>query len=51
MEVKALETLAGIHVQQLYTYLRLERIGRSVLNFGGTTMKGGIRRVVNNFPG
>ena len=51
VEVKALETLASIHTQQVYTYLRLGGypVGL-VLNFGAATMKAGIRRVVNNFP-
>ena len=50
VEVKALETLAGIHSQQLYTYLRLGYPVGLLLNFGAPTMKAGIRRVVNNFP-
>ena len=51
IEVKALECLAPIHSQQLYTYLRLAdcRVGL-LLNFGARTMKDGIKRVVNNFP-
>ena len=51
VEVKALECLAPIHSQQLYTYLRLAdcRVGL-LLNFGARTMKEGIRRVVNEFP-
>jgi GxxExxY protein len=51
VEVKAVEALHPIHEQQLMTYLRLSgcRVGL-VLNFGGATLKSGIRRVVNNFP-
>jgi GxxExxY protein len=51
VEVKALDAIAPIHGQQLYTYLRLGhyRLGL-LLNFGGATMKEGIRRVVNGFP-
>jgi GxxExxY protein len=51
IEVKALDAVAPIHEQQLYTYLRLGdyRLGL-LLNFGGATMKEGIRRVVNRFP-
>jgi GxxExxY protein len=51
VEVKALESLAPIHSQQLYTYLRIadSRVGL-ILNFGTRTMKDGIKRVVNNFP-
>jgi GxxExxY protein len=51
VEVKALESLAPIHKQQLYTYLRVAdyRVGL-LLNFGAPTMKEGIKRVVNDFP-
>jgi GxxExxY protein len=51
VEVKALEALAPIHSRQLYTYLRLANcpVGL-ILNFGGQTMKAGIKRVVNGFP-
>jgi GxxExxY protein len=52
IEVKALDTLAPIHSQQLYTYLRLGnyRVGL-MLNFGAPTVKAGIKRMVNGFPG
>jgi GxxExxY protein len=51
VEVKALETLADIHAQQLYTYLRVGDFPVGLLlNFGGKTMKDGIKRVVNGFP-
>lgn len=51
VEVKAMQSLAPIHSQQLYTYLRIAdcRVGL-VLNFGARTMKEGIKRVVNDFP-
>jgi len=51
VEVKAMQSLAPIHTQQLYTYLRLAdcRVGL-LLNFGARTMKEGIKRVVNDFP-
>jgi GxxExxY protein len=51
VEVKALDVLASIHRQQLYTYLRLGgyRVGL-LLNFGASTMRAGIERVVNRFP-
>ena len=51
VEVKAVDTLAPIHRQQLYTYLRLGnyRVGL-LLNFGASTLRDGIQRVVNNFP-
>ena len=48
VEVKALQTVAPIHKQQLYTYLRLSnRPLGLLLNFGAATMKAGITRVVN----
>jgi GxxExxY protein len=51
VEVKAIEAIALLHRQQLYTYLRLGdyRLGL-LLNFGAATMKDGITRVVNRFP-
>ena len=51
VEVKALDALAPIHRQQLYTYLRLAdyRVGL-LLNFGASTLRDGIQRVVNKFP-
>jgi len=52
LEVKSLERgLAPVHTKQLLTYLRLTdlRVGL-VLNFGGATMKEGIKRVVNDLP-
>ena len=51
VEVKAMQSLAPIHSQQLYTYLRIAdcRVGL-VLNFGARTMKEGIKRVVDEFP-
>jgi GxxExxY protein len=51
VEIKALDTVARIHLRQLHTYLRLAncRVGL-LLNFGASTMKDGITRVVNQFP-
>lgn len=51
VEVKAIEAVAPVHIQQVYTYLRLGNypIGL-LLNFGVKTMKAGIKRVVNGFP-
>jgi GxxExxY protein len=50
-EVKAVETIAPVHLRQLQTYTSLAdcRVGL-LLNFGAPTMKDGIRRVVNRFP-
>ena len=51
VEVKAIESLAPIHVRQVFTYVRIANcpIGL-LLNFGAPTMKAGIKRVVNGFP-
>jgi GxxExxY protein len=52
IEVKALDVLAPIHIRQLQTYLRLGKYPVGLLlNFGAPTMKEGIKRVVNGFPG
>jgi GxxExxY protein len=52
VEIKAAESVAGIHLRQLTTYLRLAdyRVGL-LLNFGASSMREGIHRVVNGFPG
>ena len=50
VEVKATEAIAPIHVQQVYTYLRLgEYPVGLLLNFGEKTMKAGIKRVLNGY--
>lgn len=50
LEIKSLERLAPVHAKQLLTYLRLMKqpVGL-LLNFGGETMKEGVRRLVNNY--
>ncbi|HHJ49859.1 MAG TPA: GxxExxY protein [Phaeodactylibacter sp.] len=50
IEVKAVESLAPVHFKQLLTYLRVTdmRIGL-LINFDQATLKGNIRRVVNNY--
>ena len=50
VEIKSIERLAPVHAKQLITYLRLMKqpVGL-LLNFGGETMKEGIRRMVNNY--
>jgi len=51
VEVKAIEACLPIHSQQLYTYLRLGNYPVGLLlNFGASTMKAGIKRIVNHFP-
>ena len=49
VEIKSLERLAPVHAKQLLTYLRLtgQPVGL-LINFGGETLKEGIRRLVNN---
>jgi GxxExxY protein len=49
VEIKSIERLNAAHAKQLLTYLRLT--GQSVgllINFGGATLKEGLRRLVNN---
>jgi iron complex transport system substrate-binding protein len=50
VEVKSVEELSRVHGKQLLTYLRLldQPVGL-LLNFGGETMKEGIRRIVNGY--
>jgi GxxExxY protein len=49
VEIKSVERLAAVHAKQLLTYLRLLRQPVGLLiNFGGETLKEGIRRVVNS---
>ena len=49
VEIKSVEQVSKVHAKQLLTYLRLMKqpVGL-LLNFGGETMKEGIRRMVNN---
>ena len=50
LEIKAVEALAPVHFAQLLSYLRLsERRLGLLMNFNGVLMKGGIKRVANNF--
>ncbi len=50
VEIKSLERLLPVHGKQLLTYLRLTQqpIGL-LINFGGETLKEGLRRIVNNY--
>jgi iron complex transport system substrate-binding protein len=48
IEVKSIERLNAAHAKQLLTYLRLtEQPLGLLINFGGATLKEGLRRVVN----
>ncbi len=50
IEIKSIEKLAPVHAKQLLTYLRLTKqpVGL-VINFGGETLKEGLRRLVNDY--
>ena len=49
VEIKSVERLMAVHAKQLLTYLRLlkQPVGL-LINFGGETLREGVRRVVNN---
>jgi GxxExxY protein len=51
VELKSVERLAPVHGKTLLTYLRLtnKRVGL-LLNFGGHTLREGLRRIVNDLP-
>ncbi len=49
VEIKSVERLLPVHAKQVLTYLRLMRQPVGLLiNFGGETLKEGVRRLVNN---
>jgi iron complex transport system substrate-binding protein len=49
VEIKSLETIAPVHAKQVLTYLRLMNLPIGLLiNFGGATFKGQVKRLVNN---
>lgn len=49
IEIKSVDRLAPVHAKQVLTYLRLldQPVGL-LINFGGETLKEGIKRLVNN---
>lgn len=50
VEIKSVKRLNGAHGKQLLTYLRLTKQPLGLLiNFGGETLKEGLRRVVNDY--
>jgi len=50
VEIKSVERLNAAHAKQLLTYLRLTKQPFGLLiNFGGETLKEGLRRVVNGY--
>ena len=50
VELKPVEQLLPVHTKQVLTYLRLLQLPIGLLvNFGGATLKEGVKRVVNNY--
>ena len=50
VEIKSVERLNAAHGKQLLTYLRLTKQPLGLLiNFGGETLKEGLRRIVNDY--
>jgi GxxExxY protein len=50
IELKSVERLAPVHAKQTLTYLRLMNLPLGLLiNFGGITLKEGLKRIVNNY--
>ncbi|NIJ20188.1 iron complex transport system substrate-binding protein [Sphingomonas naasensis] len=50
VEIKSVERLSPAHGKQLLTYLRLTKQPVGLLiNFGGATLKEGLRRIVNDY--
>ncbi|HEV7426065.1 MAG TPA: GxxExxY protein [Thermoanaerobaculia bacterium] len=51
VEIKSVDRFAPVHARQLLTYLRLMKLPVGLLiNFGGATLKEGLRRIVNQLP-
>ncbi len=50
VEIKSVEGLLPVHSKQVLTYLRLLELPLGLLiNFGGPTLKSGLRRVANGY--
>ena len=50
VEIKSVERFSAVHAKQLLTYLRLTRQPLGLLiNFGGETLREGLRRIVNDY--
>jgi len=48
VELKSVERLAPVHSKQTLTYIRLMKLNVGLLiNFGGETLKEGLKRIVN----
>ena len=51
VELKSVERLAPVHYKQVLTYLRALDLPVGLLvNFGGATLREGLKRIVNNLP-
>lgn len=52
LELKSVDRLLPVHTKQTLTYLRFLdlRVGL-LMNFGGETLRDGLKRVVNNYAG
>ncbi len=51
VERKSVEKFSPVHAKQVLTYLRLLNLQVGLLiNFGGATLKEGLKRIVNNLP-
>jgi iron complex transport system substrate-binding protein len=51
VEIKSVERVAAVHSKQVLTYLRLLKLPVGLLiNFGASTLKEGLHRVVNGLP-
>jgi iron complex transport system substrate-binding protein len=51
VELKSVEKLAPVHSKQLLTYIRLMNLPVGLLlNFGASTLKEGLHRIVNDLP-
>lgn len=50
IEIKSVEKMAPVHAKQTLTYLRLMKLPLGLLiNFGGITLKEGLKRIANNY--
>jgi GxxExxY protein len=51
IELKSVEKLAPVHSKQFLTYIRLMNLSVGLLiNFGASTLKEGLHRIVNDLP-
>jgi GxxExxY protein len=50
LELKSIDRLATVHAKQMLTYLRFlnMRVGL-LMDFGGETLRDGLKRVINNY--